>query len=81
MDQGFGYFQNAEAVWPDSIRFYGTVQSWDQAKKMSQRCGSAFERMRKPCMQAAMSPAEQQEADRKTTEKAKQIANKIMKKS
>lgn len=81
MDQGFGYFQNAEAVWPDSIRFYGTVLGWDQAKKMSQRCGSSFERMRKPCMQAAMSPAELEEADRKTTEKAKQIANKIMKKS
>ncbi|TXH07045.1 MAG: hypothetical protein E6R09_00715 [Rhodocyclaceae bacterium] len=65
MDQGFGYFQNAEAVWPDSILFCGTVQGWDQAKKMSQSCSSSFERMKKTCMQAAMSPAKQQAVDRK----------------
>lgn len=79
MDQGLGYFQNAEEAWPDAIRFYGEAQGWDEAKRMAQNCGKNFQRVSERCTQAATSPSEQETADRKTKEKSDQIAKKLFK--
>jgi len=79
MDQGLGYFQNAEEAWPDAIRFYGEVQGWDEAKRMAQSCGINFRRVSERCTQAATSPSEQETAERKTKEKSDQIAKKLFK--
>jgi Zn-dependent protease with chaperone function len=79
MDQGLGYFQNAEEAWPDAIRFYGEVQGWEEAKRMATSCGKNFRRMSARCTQAAASPAEQKEAERKNKEKADQLAKKLFK--
>ena len=79
MDQGLGYFQNAEEAWPDAIRFYGEAQGWDEAKRMAQNCGKNFRRVSARCTQAATSPSEQETVDRKTKEKSDQIAKKLFK--
>lgn len=79
MDQGLGYFQNAEEAWPEAIRFYGEAQGWDEAKRMAQNCGKNFRRVSARCTQAATSPAEQETAERKTKEKSDQIAKKLFK--
>lgn len=79
MDQGLGYFQNAEEAWPDAIRFYGETQGWDEARRMAQNCGKNFWRVSARCTQAAISPSEQKTVDRKTKEKTEQIAKKLFK--
>ena len=79
MDQGLGYFQNAEEAWPDAIRFYGEAQGWDEAKRMAQNCGKNFRRVSERCMQAATSPSEQETAERKSKEKIDQISKKLFK--
>ena len=79
MDQGLGYFQNAEEVWPDAIRFYGETQGWDEAKRMAQNCGKNFRRVSARCTQAATSPSEQETLDRKSKEKSDQIVKKLFK--
>lgn len=80
LESGLAYFQNAEEVWPDAVRFYGETQGWDEAKKVAANCGRNFRRMSAQCTQAASSPAEIAEAERKSKQKADQIAEKIMKK-
>jgi Zn-dependent protease with chaperone function len=80
LESGLAYFQNAEEVWPDAVRFYGETQGWDEAKKVAANCSRNFRRMSAQCTQAANSPAETAEAERKSKQKADQIAEKIMKK-
>lgn len=80
MDSGLAYFQNAEDAWPDAIRFYGEVQGWDEAKRMAASCSKNFRRMAERCTQAATSPAELAEAERKSKVKAEQIVEKMFKK-
>lgn len=80
LESGLAYFQNAEEVWPDAVRFYGETQGWDEAKKVAANCSRNFRRMSAQCTQAASSPAEIAEAERKSKQKADQIAEKIMKK-
>lgn len=58
MPKGRAYFQNAEKVWPDAVRFYGETQGWDEAKKVAANCSRNFRRMSAQCTQAASSPAE-----------------------
>ncbi len=79
MEQGLAYFQNAEEAWPQAIRFYGETQGWDEAKRMAQNCGKSFKRVSARCSQAAASPVELAEAERKNKEKADQIAKKLLK--
>lgn len=79
MEQGLAYFQNAEEAWPQAIRFYGETQGWDEAKRMAQSCGKNFKRVSARCSQAAASPAELAEVDRKGKEKADQIAKRLFK--
>jgi hypothetical protein len=73
------YFQNAEEAWPQAIRFYGETQGWDEAKRMAQSCGKNFKRVSARCSQAAASPAERADAERKSKEKADQIAKRLFK--
>lgn len=80
LESGLAYFQNAEEVWPDAVRFYGETQGWDEAKKVAANCSRNFRRMSAQCAQAASSPAEIAEAERKSKQKADQIAEKIIKK-
>lgn len=80
LESGLAYFQNAEEVWPDAVRFYGETQGWDEAKKVAANCSRNFRRMSTQCTAAASSPAEIAEAERKSKQKADQIAEKIMKK-
>jgi Zn-dependent protease with chaperone function len=79
MEQGLAYFQNAEEAWPQAIRFYGETQGWDEAKRMAQSCGKNFKRVSARCSQAAASPAERADAERKSKEKADQIAKRLFK--
>ena len=79
MQLGLTYFQNAEEAWPQAIRFYGETQGWDEAKRMAQSCGKNFKRIPARCSQAAASPVELAEVDRKSKEKADQIAKKLLK--
>lgn len=79
MQLGLTYFQNAEEAWPQAIRFYGETQGWDEAKRMAQSCGKNFKRISARCSQAAASPVELAEVDRKSKEKADQIAKKLFK--
>ena len=80
MESGLGYFQNAEDAWPDAIRFYGETQGWDEAKRMAAYCGKNFRRVSSRCTQAATSPSEQADAERKSKAKADQIVEKMFKK-
>lgn len=80
MESGLAYFQNAEEAWPDAIRFYGETQGWDEAKRMAGNCGKNFRRVSLRCTQAASSPAEQAEVERKSKAKADQIVEKMFKK-
>lgn len=79
MQLGLTYFQNAEEVWPQAIRFYGETQGWEEAKRMAQSCGKNFKRVSARCSQAAASPVELAEVDRKNKEKADQIAKRLFK--
>ena len=79
MDLGLAYFQNAEEAWPQAIRFYGETQSWDEAKRLAQTCSKNFRRVSTRCTQAATSPVEVASAERKSKEKADQIAKKWFK--
>lgn len=80
LESGLAYFQNAEEVWPDAVRFYGETQGWEEAKKVAANCSRNFRRMSTLCTQAASSPAEIAEVERKSKQKADQIAEKIFKK-
>ena len=80
LESGLAYFQNAEEVWPYAVRFYGETQGWDEAKRVAATCSKNFRRVSERCTQAAASPAELAEAERKSKLKADQIAEKIMKK-
>ena len=80
LDAGLAYFQNAEEVWPDAIRFYGEAQGWDEARRMAANCGRNFRRVSQRCAQAASSPAELAEAERKSKVKAEQIVDNMFKK-
>ena len=79
MQMGLTYFQNAEEAWPQAIRFYGEIQGRDEAKRMAQSCSKNFKRVSARCTQAAASPLELAEVDRKSKEKADQIAKKLFK--
>ena len=80
LESGLAYFQNAEEVWPYAVRFYGETQGWDEAKRVAATCSKNFRRVATQCTQAAASPAELAEVERKSKAKAEQIAEKIMKK-
>lgn len=80
LESGLAYFQNAEEVWPYAVRFYGETQGWDEAKRVAATCSKNFRRVSEQCTQAAASPAELAEAERRSKVKADQIAEKIMKK-
>lgn len=80
MEQGLSYFQNAEEAWLDGIRFYGETQGWEDAKRMAQICKNKFRRVALRCTQAAISPVELANAERKDKERADQIVNKLFKK-
>ena len=80
LESGLAYFQTAEDVWPYAVRFYGETQGWDEAKRVAAACSKNFRRVAAQCTQAAASPAELAEAERKSKAKADQIAEKIMKK-
>lgn len=79
IDQGVVYFDKAEEIWPEVIRFYGETQSWDDAKKLAQNCSKNFRSMAARCNQAAASPAEVAEVARKSKVKADQIGKKLFK--
>ena len=79
MDEGLAYFHGAAEPWPQAIRFYGETQGWNEAKKMAQDCGKSFRSMAARCHQAAASPAELAEADRKAKEKGDQIGKRLFK--
>ena len=79
MEQGLAYFQNAEEAWPQAIRFYGETQGWDEAKRLAQNCSKNFRRVSVRCTQAATSPVEVANVERKNKEKADQIAKKWFK--
>ncbi len=80
LESGLAYFQNAEDVWPYAVKFYGETQGWDEAKRVAAVCGKNFRRMATQCMEAAASPAELAEAERKSKVKAEQIVDKFIKK-
>lgn len=79
MDQGLGYFKNAEESWPEAIRFYGEIQGWDEAKRMAEVCGEKFRRVSSRCRQAAASPSEIAETERRNKAKSDQISKKLLK--
>lgn len=79
MERGLAYFQNAEEAWPQAIRFYGETSGWDEAKRMAQNCSKNFKRLSARCSRAAASPVELADTDRKSKEKADQIAKKLFK--
>ena len=79
MEQGLGYFRNAEDAWPEAIRFYGEIQGWDEAKRMAKTCGENFRRVSSRCSQAAASPAEIVETERRNKAKSDQIGKKLLK--
>ena len=79
MEQGLGYFKNAEDAWPEAIRFYGEIQGWDEAKRMAKTCGENFRRVSSRCSQAAASPAEIVETERRNKAKSDQIGKKLLK--
>ena len=80
LESGLAYFQNAEDVWPYAVKFYGETQGWDEAKRVAATCSKNFRRVSTQCMQAAASPAELAEAERKSKLKADQIVEKWIKK-
>ena len=79
MSQGMAYFQKAEAVWPDAIRFAGETQGWDEAKRLAQLCGQQFRRVASECAKAAATPAELAEVQRMSQKKAEQLVNRMVK--
>lgn len=81
MESGFAYFQNAEEVWPDVIRFKGETKGWKEAKDVADICGKHFRRLSSRCAQAAISPSEQADIERKEKAKAEEIVNKMFKKN
>ena len=80
LESGLAYFGKAEDAWPDMIRFYGETQSWDEAKRRAADCSKQFRHAAARCNAAAISPAEQAEADRKADAKAGNLVDKVFKK-
>jgi len=80
IELGLAYFGKAEDAWPDVIRFYGETQGWDEAKRRAAECGKQFRHAAARCNGAAISPAEQAEADRKAQAKAENLVDKVFKK-
>lgn len=80
MSEGFAYFDNAPAAWPDAIAFAGQAQGWDKAKQLAQTCAQRFPSSATLCRKAAASPQEVAEAARQSEAKAKSITDKWFKK-
>ena len=80
LESGLAYFGKAEDAWPDAIRFYGETQGWDEAKRRAADCSKQFRRAAARCTAAAVSPAEQAEADRKSQAKAENLIDRVTKK-
>ncbi|QOY93915.1 M48 family metalloprotease [Massilia sp. UMI-21] len=80
LESGLTYFGKAEDAWPDTIRFYGETQGWDEAKRRAADCSKQFRRAAARCAAAAVSPAEQAESDRKAEAKAENLVDKWLKK-
>jgi Zn-dependent protease with chaperone function len=80
MESGLAYFQTAEEAWPDAIRFQGETKGWPEAKTMAANCGKTFRRMSQRCTQAAASPAELADVEKKNKAKTEQLADKMFKK-
>ena len=80
IESGMAYFGNAESAWPDTIQFYGETAGWDEAKRRAAACGKLFRHAAARCTAAAVSPAEQAEADRKLKVKGDDLAGKFKQK-
>lgn len=76
MADGFGYFDNAPAAWPDAIAFAGQAEGWDKAKQLAQTCSQRFPSSANLCRQAAASPQDVAETARQSEAKAKSIVDK-----
>ncbi len=79
MESGLAYFQTAEEAWPDAVRFRGETQGWPEAKTMAASCGKTFRRMSARCSEAASSPTELAEAEKKSKAKTDQLGDKLFK--
>lgn len=80
MREGFDYFGNSPAAWPDAIRFTAQTQGWPSAKQLAQNCASRFPSHDSICMQAAQSPEDIAATERRSEQKAKSITDKWFKK-
>ncbi|WP_236903721.1 M48 family metalloprotease [Cupriavidus malaysiensis] len=80
MDQGFTYFNDAPAAWPDAIRFYGQAGDWNRAKQLAAQCASRFPTYANGCNTAALTPAEKAEQERRNEQKAKSLVDRLTKK-
>lgn len=79
MDQGFDYFRNSPLAWPDAIRFYGQAENWEKAKELAQECRTRFASYSGECDNAAQTPAERAEAERRSEQKSQSLVNKLFK--
>ncbi|MDE2599220.1 MAG: M48 family metalloprotease [Rhodocyclaceae bacterium] len=79
--QGFAQYQNASAVWPQSIKLTGRIQGWEQAKKLADICAKRFTSVAAQCRDAAASPAEIAQRERLNKERSEAIVKKWFKQS
>lgn len=79
MNEGFGYFVDAPAAWPDAIRFYGLAGDWTRAKQLASVCGARYPAYRGICSSAAMTPSELAEEKRQTEENGKKLMDRLFK--
>lgn len=78
LDGGVAFFDAAPEAWPEIIQFQGQTQGWATAKLSAQRCSTRFKPMAQRCNQAALTPSERAEELRKSEEKGRQLANKLI---
>ena len=81
MKEGFDYFGNSPAAWPDAIRFTAQTQGWPSAKQLAQNCVDRFPSHGTTCMQAAQSPEEIAAMQSRSEQKAKNLTDKWFKKT
>lgn len=81
MKEGFDYFGNSPAAWPDAIRFTAQTQGWPSARKLAQDCTSRFPSHGSICMQAAQSPEDLAAIQQRSEQKAKNLTDKWFKKT
>jgi predicted Zn-dependent protease len=81
MAQGFEYFADAWAAWPEAIQFAGQTDGWEHAKKLADTCAKRFPNYASACQKAATSPAEEAAAKLRNDEKSKTLVDKWLKKT